>query len=361
MVECVRALRAGSVRSAVVLPKDGPLRGMLEEAGAEVHVAPFRWWADAQPRLLRRVARPALQLVALPRLARLVRALEPDVVVTNTMASPAGALAARAAGVPHVWYVHEFGWEDHGLVFDLGRRAAYALVNRLSARVLVISEAVRAHVSARVAPWKVRRVSNAAEVPGSHVRLARSPGERVRLVQVGQKSPGKGQHDAIRALALLAARGVDAELWLVGRDDHPEYGPHLRALADELGVAARVRNIDFTPEATRLMGEADAVLVCSRAEAFGRVTVEAMKIGTPVVGARSGGTAELIRDGWNGLTYPPGDAEALAAALERLCRDPQLWDTLAENGRRWASAEFTLERTGAQLAAALQEAVSGER
>ena len=57
--------------------------------------------------------------------------------------------------------------------------------------------------------------------------------------------------------------------------------------------------------------------MCSRAEAFGRVTVEAMKLGLPVIGAARGATPELVRDGWNGLLYAHGDANELAGKIDR--------------------------------------------
>jgi glycosyltransferase involved in cell wall biosynthesis len=79
-------------------------------------------------------------------------------------------------------------------------------------------------------------------------------------------------------------------------------------------------------------------------EAFGRATVEAMKLGRPVVGAASGGTLELVRDGWSGLLYKPGDTAALAERVERLDRDRAFLRELAANARSWATATFTTER-----------------
>jgi glycosyltransferase involved in cell wall biosynthesis len=59
-------------------------------------------------------------------------------------------------------------------------------------------------------------------------------------------------------------------------------------------------------------------LMCSRSEAFGRVTVEYLRRGRPVIGTRSGGTPELTEDGVTGLLYDPGDIEALADHIERV-------------------------------------------
>jgi len=103
---------------------------------------------------------------------------------------------------------------------------------------------------------------------------------------------------------------------------------------------------------------ADLVVVCSRDEAFGRVTVEAMKAGKPVIGARSGGTAELIREGENGLLYTPGEVAELAGAIRRVAHDRILAGRLAECGRGWASETFTSDRYGELFALVLEESAA---
>lgn len=95
----------------------------------------------------------------------------------------------------------------------------------------------------------------------------------------------------------------------------------LRALAQRLDVADRVRLTGPVADPLPVLDGADIVLVCSRDEAFGRVTVEAMKRGRPVVGAGAGATPDLIDHGVSGLLYPPGNARALAAEVAGLLAD----------------------------------------
>jgi glycosyltransferase involved in cell wall biosynthesis len=98
---------------------------------------------------------------------------------------------------------------------------------------------------------------------------------------------------------------------------------------------------------------ADTVLVCSRNEGFGRVTVEAMLAARPLVGARSGGTAELVRDGENGLLYEPGDVEELTGIVRRMVEFPDESRRMGENARRWATKRFTEERFADEILACL--------
>jgi glycosyltransferase involved in cell wall biosynthesis len=108
--------------------------------------------------------------------------------------------------------------------------------------------------------------------------------------------------------------------------------------------------------AAPVIRSADAVVNCSRNEAFGRVTVEGMLAGKPVVGAASAGTAELIRHGCNGFLYEPGDVGQLVEILRRLIEDPAEGHCIGQAAYLWASARFTEQRFGEELAALLREA-----
>jgi glycosyltransferase involved in cell wall biosynthesis len=91
-----------------------------------------------------------------------------------------------------------------------------------------------------------------------------------------------------------------------------------------------------------------AGIVPSLAEAMGQVAVEALLARTPVVVSRTGGLADMIRDGESGLHVPPGDPEALAAALHRLLGDPALADRLRAAGYR-RGLDFTAARVVPQI------------
>jgi glycosyltransferase involved in cell wall biosynthesis len=83
--------------------------------------------------------------------------------------------------------------------------------------------------------------------------------------------------------------------------------------------------------------------MCSDHEAFGRVTAEALKCGRPVIASRSGGTPEIITDGEDGLLFDPGDAAALAAAVDRLAHDRGLLRTLSRAALERSADRFTME------------------
>lgn len=354
LVEAANALVERGVEVEVVLPWRGPLEQRLRAAGAGVRFIPHARWAGA-PRSPSSVALRWTRNVR--SLRPLVRALEgsgADVVVTNTITVPLGAFAVRLAGLPHVWYLHEYGTAEHGVRFDLGRSATLRLVGILSDAVMVNSKALRSHFAGPLRK-EPRLVYYAVEVPELDTAFAADPG--LRLVQVASLSPGKGQLDAVRALVLLARRGIDVRLRLVGED----LGGHAAELCDlarREGVEERLEVAGFSADPAQEIVAADVALTCSRLEAFGRATVEAMKLGRPVVAAASGGSVELVRDGWSGLLYQPGDAEALADRIERLHSDRELLRELGQNGCAWARATFTRQRFADDLLAVFEDVLS---
>jgi glycosyltransferase involved in cell wall biosynthesis len=360
LAEGVELLVARGHEVHVVLPREGPLRARLTAANG-VHIHPHNPWMTPPAPARSRALWLAYNLLKARRdIARLVRDVDADVVITSTITVPAGAFAARLARVPHVWFIHEFGREDHGAEFHLGERISMALVDRLSQEVLANSKAVMRHFGPKLSAGKLRLIPYAVNVPPQPPAPRRASSDRFTLVLSGEMAPSKGQSEAIAALSLLLKAGLDVELVLLGGGD-PAYVTQLHGHAAELAVSDRVKFLGFQPDPFPVIAAGDVGLVCSRHEALGRVTIEAMKLGKPVVGSASGGTVDLIRHGWNGLLYEPGSAPDLAEQVEVLYRDRALAREIGGNARKWANEAFNGEAYGAALEAALDSAVQQHR
>jgi glycosyltransferase involved in cell wall biosynthesis len=332
---------AGRAEPIVSFPSEGPLTRRLLELGIPVRVVPYGPWASGPMAFRQKLVSLKKNVRAVRDLRRVLDETAPDLVVTNTAAIPSAAFAAYSKALPHIWFVHEYGGPGYDSSLHWGSWVTWNLVNRLSRRVVVPSQGLRRHLSKWIPEDRLRVVYSAAETPpdGAPSR-SRDASQAFRLVVIGHMIEGKGQEDAVRALAVLQERGFSPSLTLVG-SEQPSYGASLRTIARSLGVDGSITFVDYVEDALPFLREADIAVVCSRRESLGRVGIEAMKCGLPVVGARASGTIELIRDDWNGLLYEPGNARDLAGRVEALIRDPDLADRLAQTAQAWAQSKFT--------------------
>lgn len=357
MIEGVAMLRDAGIECHVVLPTGQAVAPGWRALGVPFSLIPLPWWMSRRKRDIPRSW--ARLLYRLPSARRGFKALfaevRPDIVITNTLVIPFAAFAARMAGIKHVWHIHEYGDRGLGFSFILGRFFSLKLVDRLSDRVIVNAKGVEAHFAGPIAPGKLRLLYYPLEAPP--VPAVRPAAENFRLVIMGSLSRKKRQEDAIRAVAILVRRGIQARLAIVGPADS-EILRYLGGLAEALGVAGAVDFVGETNSPFDFFAAADVALICSLDEAFGRVTVEAMKMGTPVIGADSGGTSELISDGFNGLLFEPGNVEDLADKIERLVRDPELLRQMGDNACRWARETFSRDKFEAHLLGLLRETLA---
>jgi len=285
----------------------------------------------------------------------LVHLVRPDLVVTNTLTIPIWALASKLFHIPHVWYIHEFFGEDHGLTFDWGNRLPPRLIDKLSSLVMVNSEAVRSKFQSVIGGDKLRIAQCAVEVPAALAKPDENH-EDFSLAMLGAVLPSKGQEEAIRAVSLLTLRGLKVKLRIIGTNES-RFARHLQQQAKDLHLQNSVEFIDFTDKPFKYVAAADATLMCSSNEAFGRVTVEAMKMGKPVIGAAAGGTKELIQDGVNGFLYESGNEYDLAEKISWLYHDHSTLVEMGSRAQAWATGRFTMERYTNDLLAIFKEAI----
>lgn len=345
LLRMVDGFMARGVECSVLLPGDGPLKEQLATRLVPYAIYPYRWWAASGPNLRRRL-KDIARLHVLPRVVSQLRRWDVDVVLTNTSVVPVGALAAYVLRRPHVWYIHEFGREDHNLSFSLGLRWTSRLIGRLSTLVLVNSRAVEKYYSRYIPKEKIRMIYCGVESAARDHIHSKSNSDRPlpQLVLVGSYHPGKGQLIAIRALKQLLDQQLRAKLVLIGYPSDPAYLSELKAAVSEYHLDEFVSFVGYMDDPAPIVAEADLVLTCSRSEAFGLATVEGMKLGKPVVGARAGATPELIKNGFNGFLYTLDDPSDLAAKIRYLVENPDLAKRMGDNGRRWADETFSAEK-----------------
>jgi len=305
-------------------------------------------------RSLVRQPSPIRDVRALVGLVRLFRRERPDLVHTHTSkAGFLGRVAARLAGVPRV--VHT----PHGHVFYGGYygpalTAAFVWLERLTARwtdrIVVLTErGAEEHLARGIGrpqqyvpiPSGVDTGALRARAPAreaARVRLGLSPAAPI-VAGIGRLVPIKGFDVLVASLPKVRARVPAASVLLVG--DGPERRA-LEARARALGVSAHVCVTGAREDVVPYVVAADVVAAPSRNEGMGRVLVEALALGVPVVATRVGGIPSVLDGGRYGVLVPPDDPAALADALIELLSDPVRRAELGQAGRARAE-EFTVE------------------
>jgi glycosyltransferase involved in cell wall biosynthesis len=346
----------------VILGEDGPMASRLARLGVSVEVLTMSEMARGLPR--HRITPGRLPLTSAAssaghtfRLAQRLRRLQPDLVHANSLkACLYGGAAARLAGIPVIWHIHDRIAEDYlpapavRLVRTLARRLPTAVLANSSATLATLPG-----VSGTIAPEPVA-------LDGATVRERDRSGP-LRIGMLGRLASWKGQHVFLEAFASAFSQGTEQAVIigssLFAQDD--AYGLTLRRLVARLGITDRVAFSGFREDVAAELSQLDILVHASVVpEPFGRVVVEGMAAGLPVVATGHGGPAEIIENEVNGLLVPPNDTAALAHALRRLAARPELRRTLGAAARNRAR-DFTPEAVAATVLSTYLSVVKAPR
>ena len=333
----------------VLLPCDGPLRPMLEASGIETLIFPG----------LRVITRPVLRSAKLlpwllgfvpsaAALAKIARKKNFALIHTNTGVISNSALAARFAGIPHIWHIRDW-FQEFGPLWKPYSRYILAL----SDKVPCVSGAIAAQFPDSTKTMVLNNGTDLSEFPPitaeerieARRAFAFSESDFVAGTVGRLKFIRKGQEFLIQAASTLKNRGKAIKLLLAGgpAPGSEDHFPRMRKLADSSGVGDQTVFAGELENARTAYAAMDAfVLPSAQPEPFGGVVMEAMSLGLPVIGTDIGGTPDQIADGETGILVPPADSDSLASAIEKLFADPQLRLSMGRAGRCRVEKEFPI-------------------
>ena len=161
------------------------------------------------------------------------------------------------------------------------------------------------------------------------------------IVYAGVLIPRKGVNLLLKAFAALDH--PRAQLHLVGGAENAAYAESLKRQAADLGIESRVHFAGAVSqrELASYFAAARVMVLPSLSEGLGRVVVEAMLLGTPVIGSRVGGIPDMIIDGENGYLVEAGSEAALTAALRRVYDEEEDFAAMGEKARAFAEDFFS--------------------
>ncbi|MFQ5664917.1 MAG: glycosyltransferase family 4 protein [Candidatus Binatia bacterium] len=280
------------------------------------------------------------------QLARVVRRFGADVVHlgNGVRANFDGVLACVLMGVPCVCHVK--GFEKYS-----GRERRLA---RHIDALVCMTHAVEDHCVRNGVRGRTIQVVYDALDEGAFVAKRSAAAIRAEFgVENGAPCVGvigniqewKGQAILVEAMARVSRAVPNAHAFIVGGVHRAgtTYHVQLQERIRALGLEHVLSVIGFREDIADLMNALDVIVHTSvRPEPFGRVILEGMLLGKPVVASAAGGVPELIRDGETGFLAPPGDAAGLAERLIPLLQDADLRQRIGRQAQRWVRQQFSL-------------------
>lgn len=339
LLDLAIGLRKAKVEVVATVPEKGPLMDLLQRAQIEVRVLPCRNWVNSRGTyhwarkfvIAKRQANKAAVWIGRDRF---------DIIHTNSLVTPVGAMAAKRARLPHIWHVRE-GMPPVPDFFFLSFKKVREFINETTTAMIGISEHSCNGMKEFCPEEKIHLIYNGpldasqAICPLPPKKSVESP---IRVLCVGRSSESKGHHIAAGAVAKLQSKGIPISLTIAG--EIPEaFGVKLKEI-----LPAGLNLLGFVNDPTELYRTHDILAMASKQEAFGRVTVEAMANGCVVVGSASGATPELIGHNESGVLVQPESVDALADGIRELRNESGLYEALRCAAHKDAFARFTRDR-----------------
>jgi glycosyltransferase involved in cell wall biosynthesis len=345
VVSAARGLPRDRFESVICCLTDrGPLAREVEADGVTVHCV------NAYPGL----SNP----LAFTRLVSIIGSVQPTIVHTHLQAPNLyGRLAACLVRVPIVIAT------EHNVYTGKARRyiAVERMLARLTSALVAVSSEVQQFLGRQLrlplARIQVIRNGVAAPQPTTEgvaaltARIGAVP-TQLRLATIASLTSKKGHDVLLRALALLAGRGLCVAAVFAG--DGPERA-RLELIAAELKLRDSVHFLGAVSNPADVLAATDIFVLPSLVEGLPLALLEAMRAGKPIVATSVGGIPEAVTSGINGLLVAAADDVALADAIAILAASPQQRAELGDRARARADRDFTEERYVGELASLYDE------
>ena len=343
LLSMVQGLKAKGVKVMVYCPKEGGFSNKLSELNIPFEVIPYKNWADTflLPGYWLLPFRYFQNKMILSSLLKKVNTFGPDLIHTNSTVLGMGAYIADQLQIPHVWHIREMAKLHYNMRFFPSTDHFYKYLSK-AARCIVISEAVKNEMIGK------RKINSTLVFNGVlHAEHFKSgypspvQKEAINFLIIGMLHPKKNQLLALQGFSKVAKDFPKARLKIVGTGRRL-YEQQLIAFCRTNQIESQVEFAGYVSNPQKIYEQADVVLMCSEHEAMGRVTVEAMAYGKPVIGLRSGATPELIEDGKEGFLFDK-NPENLGKHMRYFLENPAAIETMGRNGFKSAKEKFTID------------------
>lgn len=286
---------------------------------------------------------------AIKQLVELIKREHIDIIHINTTYSYVAAIAGLITRTPIVWHLREFLEEDQKRkIYD--KKYGYKIIGK-SDKIITISKALYKKYENILPKEKMQVVYNGIDTTVFYKPQKKIfQNDKLIFVCAGSVNYSKGQDSLVHACGkLYKNKGIsNFELWLVGVCDE-RYTGIINNVARKYGIEDKVKILGPQKDVAGYYEKADVAFMCSKFEAFGRVTVEGMLSGALMIGANTGGTVEIIKNNETGLLYQQGNSDDLCEKIFYALKNKDKMRMLAANGRQDMFVNMNAERNAAEI------------
>jgi glycosyltransferase involved in cell wall biosynthesis len=335
------------IKPVVIIPSGGEACDEFEKRGITHYVIPFKFdFTDKKgierittfiPRYLRDWITNQL---AIKKIVKIAHCHNINIVHSNSAVIDFGQRVAQKLQIKHVWHLREFLNLDFNYTPLAGWSSFLKKINQ-SDTIICISKSVYKHY--RLSNNKKALVLYNAIKRMEDIQIIKE--KKNYLLFCGVVTPEKGIENALVGFSIIY-RNYALKLLVVG-SIKKTYHSHLLALIDKLEITNAVEFLGFQQNIDELMSSALCLLMCSKHEALGRVTIEAMFNGCPVIGYASDGTLEIISDNETGFLY--STVPELAKKVSFLIENPEAALPIIKNAQIFAQSNFSEEQYAKRL------------
>jgi glycosyltransferase involved in cell wall biosynthesis len=279
-------------------------------------------------------------------IAGFVRKRDIDVIVTNGIKCHfIGSMISLMTGAKLIWHVRDLiegGWLKW-MLRVWGRFSPDKIITNSHAVGRIFS----GNGKTEIVYNGIDLSSFGARIDGRKIRSEFKMGKNTMLIgTIGHFAPLKGYEELLGAMREVVRAGFDVKLAIVGDTiyrNSDRYKQKILKIVDSMALRDKIIFTGFREDIPEILASLDIFVLASRCEGFGRVNLEAMAMGKPVISTNTGGIPEVVLDGVTGIIVPPGDSKTLSHAIMRLLGSPHLRECMGQEGRRRVEKYFTLQ------------------
>ena len=345
------------IKPIVLLPRIGEICKELEKEKIEFQISHFYWWVNNNKGIFQKVLNVRKQIRNQLRVKQIYKLFSDeniDLVYSNSVTINMGVFISRKLHCPHIWHIRET-MEAYNFRYSLGKRFAKKHFQKAANQYILISDFLIRSYSSYLPSNKITRIYNGINRIELHRKENHFDGV-LKLCIVGVICEQKNQLDILKAIKILVEEhGItNIHLHIIGT----AAGAYLELIQDFIAVNNLTKFISFHGHQNNVsewLCETNLGIMCSRDEAFGRVTIEYMLHRLPVIVSNSGANSELIQPRNNGEVYELYNAQDLASKIMRFVQNPKLLEEYGRYAEEFVAGNFSSEQNSKSIYKTIQE------